>query len=129
VLQNLAGNNAIFANNNWGFYPHGSICGLTGWLQDDSDEHGSVKRVFYIGFPDLLAGLKFTSGLNDSPPIYCFAAYGYSCVGAATDAGHSAGISLPTWWNPWNWMPQNFGAAVALKFPGPLVDDTPRYSK
>jgi len=134
ALQYITASLTNFVNRSWGFYPHGSNCGLAGQLQNDSIGNNgnghpySVKKVFYIGFPDLINGLEFTRGISNAPPIYCFAAYGYSCVGAATDAGYSVGITLPTWWNPWNWMPQNFGAAVALKYPGPLADETPRYS-
>jgi hypothetical protein len=128
ALQYLSPSLTTFVNTSWGFYPHGANCGLIGRLQNDGSSPWDVKRVFYIGFNDLISGLQFTRGISNAPPIYCFAAYGYSCVGATTDAGGSVGITLPTWWNPWNWTPQNFGAAVALKFPGPLDDETPRYS-
>lgn len=126
ALQYIAASLTNFVNQSWGFYPHGADCGLPGQLQNDNSHPKNVKRVFYIGFNDLISGLQFTRGISNAPPEYCYAVWGYSCVGAATDAGRTVGITLPTWWNLLNWTPQNFGAAVVLKYPGPLDDETPR---
>ncbi len=126
ALQYLDTSLTAFVNHSWGFYPNGAWCGLPGQLGND-DSHGySVKRVFYIGFPDLISGLQFTRGVKTSPPEYCLAIDGYSCVGAAVDAGRNAGIWLPDW----EWTPQNFGVEILLKYQSASVlsDDTPRYS-
>jgi hypothetical protein len=112
-----------YENNNWGFYPHGALCGLPGILANDNTHGKNVARNFYIGFPDFIAGLAFTRGLSNAPPTYCLAIDGYPCVGAARQAGQTAGVTLPS-----DWFPQNFGADILLQFPGPPNDYTPRYA-
>jgi len=93
-------------------------------LANDNSHGENVSRIFYIGYPDFVAGLAFATGLHDAPPEYCIAVGGYSCVGAAREAGNTAGIKLPS-----DWFPQNFGADILKQFPGPADDNTPRYSK
>lgn len=126
ALQYISPSLTVYLNHNWGFYPHGADCGLPGLLAND-DTHGySVKRVFYIGFPDLLAGLQFTRGISNAPPEYCIAINGYSCVGAAREAGSTVGVWLPS-----DWTPQNFGVGILLRYQPASVfsDDTPRYAQ
>jgi hypothetical protein len=134
ALQYIATSLTSFLNTSWGFYPHGADCGLIGQLQNDSignGNHGaghsySVKRVFYIGFDDLISGLQFARGISNAPPEYCYRSY--SCVGATQDAGRNVGITLPSV-IILDLFPQNFGADILKQFPGPFVDDTLRYSK
>lgn len=125
ALQYLDASLTNYLSHKWGFYPHGAICGLPGQLGND-DAHGfNMERVFYIGFPDLISGLQFTSGLSNSPPEYCIAINGFSCVGAAIATASDVGIWLPDF----AWTPQNFGVELYLKYPGTNIDVTPRYSK
>lgn len=126
ALRYISPSLTTFLNHNWGFYPHGALCGTNGILAND-DAHGkNVARVFYIGFPDLIGGLQFTRAMSNAPPIYCIAISGYSCVGAATSAGKIAGIKLPS--EELDVFPQNFGASILVRFPGDQEDYTPRYS-
>jgi len=117
-----------FKNHNWGFYPHGDAYWGTenGRLMSDDGHAESVSRNFYIGYPDLIAGLTYIKKLNDTPPLYSLAdgRLGTSCVFAAIVAGAWANITLPH-----DWLPQNFGADILLQFPGPMDDYTPRYSQ
>jgi hypothetical protein len=127
LLQSIRPDLIPFENNNWGFYPHGALCGLPGILANDNTHGKNVSRVFYIGYTDFVAGLAYTKGLSNAPPTYCIAVHGFSCVGAATQAGKTAGITLPS--GILDVFPQNFGADILKQFPGPPDDYTPRYSK
>ena len=125
AIAYLAPSLQYYINANWGFYPNGPDCGLTGQLQNDDTHPYSVRRVFYIGFNDLISGLQFTRGIDNEPPVYCYRSY--SCVGASQDAGHNVGITLPSF-PLLDLFPQNYGADILKRFPGPLDDPTPRYS-
>lgn len=115
-----------YINTNWGFYPHGALCGTNGILSNDNGHGENVSRVFYIGYPDFLTGLAFTKELKDEPPIYCIAIGGYSCVGAASAVGKMADVTLPS--GILDVFPQNFGADILKQFPGLPDDPTPRYA-
>jgi hypothetical protein len=120
AMQRLSPSLNIYANNCWGFYPHGALCGTNGILANDNGHGYDVKRVFYIGFPDLISGLQFTRRIGNAPPIYC--AISYSCISATREAGQNVGVALP-----YEITPQMFGMSTLLKYPGPLIDNTPRY--
>jgi hypothetical protein len=126
VLASIYPDLLPYETNNWGFYPNGALCGQIGQLQNDNTHGQNVCRVFYIGYPNFIAGLTYVKKLHDTPPIYCIAvsSWGYSCVYAAKVAGYFAGITLPS-----VWLPQNFGAYILRQFPGPPNDYTPRYSQ
>jgi len=122
VLQRIHPELLPYANNNWGFYPHGDICGLTGILANDNAHGHNVSRIFYTGYPEFIAGLTYAKKLNDTPPIYCIAvsSWGYSCVYAAIVAGAWANVALPA-----DWFPQNLGVDILKQWPGPAEDYTP----
>lgn len=124
ALQYISTNITVFLNKPWGFYPTNepelsvwNLATVPGLVQDDSSHEHNIKRIFAIGFPGLISGLQFTREIYNSPPLW--SATGYSCVGAAREAGYRSGV-YPL---PWDTTPQNFGVTLVQMYPGPFECD------
>jgi hypothetical protein len=126
ALQYISTNLTDFLGNKWGFYPNNTTNFFTdpGILQNDNSHSYNIARSFYIGFPDLLQGLIFTSETSVAPPVYSLS--GYNCVSAAREAGFRADV----FGLPWDTSPQNFGVTIVEMYPapgeiiGPFIDTT-----
>jgi hypothetical protein len=129
ALQYLSTNLTGLLGNAWGFYPTNdpplslwNLATVQGFVQNDSSHSHNIKRIFAIGFPDLINGLEFTRGIYNTPPEW--SATGYNCVSAARGAGFASDV----FGLPWDMTPQNFGVSLVLMYPGPFEDDTVKYS-
>jgi hypothetical protein len=126
ALQNISTNLTNFLGL-WGFYPTNepppnlwNVVTVQGFLQNEGGltPHGfNIKRKFYIGFPDLLNGLRFTKDIYNAPPVW--SGTGYNCVSAARAAGNSSGVHRL----PWDMTPQNFGVTLIRMYPPTFSSD------
>ena len=115
ALLYLSPNIAGYLDHKWGFYPsdpNNLFTGL-GQLRNNDSHSYDIQRSFFMSFLDLRKGLIYTSGLSNSPPVYCLSSF--SCVGAA----RAAGFTVDIFGLPWDTTPQNFGVTLIQMYPAP----------
>jgi len=110
----------LLANGTYGYYPTdenfpGYVDGPGRLNTPDAAPSTTIKRTFYIGFPDLINCLEYTYGLQVSPGTYSLS--GHNCVMAAQSAaiasgGTSADTGLP---------PEYFGQMLAEMYPWDMI--------
>lgn len=71
-----------------------------GTLRDpEPDFYFQVYKRYNIGFPDVVSGLTYTKGLEDSPGTYDL--FSFNCVDATVAAKCAAGVFLPNERGDW----------------------------
>jgi hypothetical protein len=131
VIAGAPSGSLPFLSHCWGFYPTNdtvtALFSLPGKLNNDDGNLGlaDIARKFYIGWPNLLKGLTFTTGIESNPPVYTLLVY--DCVDAAVSAAAASGLKIGTQQfevAEFNGAPQFFAYYLARLYPGPWLGNT-----